>query len=98
MTFTRQRHDYFAAPAWVADLMAATRPEQLGLRTPCADFTVCDLMGHLLGTAHRGLGTARRVPTRRSAPYAAGLDVLPGLAAPARKVFILPERIPRQPR
>jgi uncharacterized protein (TIGR03086 family) len=64
VTFTRQRQDYFDALAWVGELMAATQPRQLGDPTPCADFNVRDLMGHLLGTAHRGLGTAERVPTR----------------------------------
>lgn len=64
VTFTRQRQDYFDALAWVSELMTATRPRQLDAPTPCADFTVRDLMGHLLGTAHRGLGTARRVSTR----------------------------------
>lgn len=61
MTFAR---DYFAALAWVGELMAATRPGQLDSRTPCTDFDVRLLMGHLVGTAHRGLGTARRVSTR----------------------------------
>jgi uncharacterized protein (TIGR03086 family) len=61
VTFAR---DYVDALTWVGELMAATRPEQLDARTPCTDFDVRLLMGHLLGTAHRGLGTARRVPTR----------------------------------
>ena len=64
VAFTQQRQDYVDALAWVGGLMAATRPRQLGAQTPCADFTVRDLMGHLLGTAQRGLGTAQRVSTR----------------------------------
>lgn len=35
--------------------------------TPCAEFTVRDLMGHLLATAHRSLGTARGESTRQVA-------------------------------
>ncbi|GII25889.1 TIGR03086 family protein [Planosporangium mesophilum] len=64
VTFTQQRQDYFDALAWVSELMAATRTGQLDARTPCKDFTVRHLMGHLLGTAQRGLGTAQRVSTK----------------------------------
>lgn len=64
VTLDRQRQDYFEALAWVGELMTATRPAQFGARTPCEEFDVRDLMGHLLGTAHRGLGTARHVSTR----------------------------------
>ncbi|MFL6055080.1 MAG: TIGR03086 family metal-binding protein [Actinoallomurus sp.] len=64
MTFTQQRQDYFDALAWVGELMAATRPGQLDAQSPCADFKVRHLMGHLIGTAHRGLGTAQNVSTR----------------------------------
>lgn len=64
MTFTQQRQDYFDALAWVGELMAATRPGRLDAQSPCADFKVRHLMGHLIGTAHRGLGTAQGVSTR----------------------------------
>lgn len=64
VTFAQQRQDYLDALAWVSELMTATKTRQLDARTPCADFDVRRLMGHLLGTAHRGLGTARRVSTR----------------------------------
>jgi uncharacterized protein (TIGR03086 family) len=64
VTFTQQWQDYFDALAWVGELMTATRPRELDTRTPCEDFTVRHLMGHLLGTAYRGLGTAQRVSTR----------------------------------
>jgi uncharacterized protein (TIGR03086 family) len=63
VTFTQQQ-DYFDALTWVAELMTATQPRQLDAQTPCEDFRVRHLMGHLLGTAFRGLGTARRVSTR----------------------------------
>lgn len=60
----QQRQDYFDALGWVTQLMTAVQTSQLNVRTPCEDFDVRSLMGHLIGTAHRGLATARRVPTR----------------------------------
>jgi len=38
--------------------------ESLGLSTPCDNFDVRSLAGHLIGTAHRGIATARHLPTR----------------------------------
>ena len=64
MTFEQLRRDYFDALDWVTALMTATRAHQLDDRTPCAEFDVRHLLGHLVGTAHRGLGTARGVSTR----------------------------------
>jgi len=40
--------------------MATTPMAQLGLPTPCTEYDVRTLMGHLIGTAERGLGTAER--------------------------------------
>ncbi|MGZ4782689.1 MAG: maleylpyruvate isomerase N-terminal domain-containing protein [Oryzihumus sp.] len=60
MTFEQQREDYLAALGWVAGLMASTPPAQLGLPTPCAEYDARSLMGHLIGTAERGLATAER--------------------------------------
>ncbi|MEU4482791.1 TIGR03086 family metal-binding protein [Micromonospora sp. NPDC023966] len=60
----RQRQDYFDALGWVTQLMTQVRSEHLEARTPCVDFDVRGLLGHLIGTAHRGLGTARGIPTR----------------------------------
>lgn len=64
MTFTQQRRDYFDALDWATALTAGTRVRQLGAWTPCADFDVRGLLGHLIGTAHRGLATARGITTR----------------------------------
>jgi uncharacterized protein (TIGR03086 family) len=64
VTFTQQRRDYFDALDWVTALMTATDVRQLDARTPCADFDVRSLLGHLIGTAHRGLATARGITTR----------------------------------
>ncbi|WP_433870478.1 maleylpyruvate isomerase family mycothiol-dependent enzyme [Saccharopolyspora sp. CA-218241] len=58
------QQDYFDALAWATRLMTAVRPRHLDARTPCEDFDVRSLMGHLIGTAHRGLATARHLPTR----------------------------------
>lgn len=66
MTWERQRDDYFDSLAWVASRMFATEESQLDLPTPCEAFTVRRLMGHLLGTAHRGLATARGRSTRHT--------------------------------
>lgn len=64
MTFPQQRQDYFDALDWVTALMAATDATQLGAGTPCAEFDVRSLLGHLIGTAQRGLATARGVTIR----------------------------------
>ncbi|MPZ95176.1 MAG: TIGR03086 family protein [Propionibacteriales bacterium] len=64
MTWEGQRDDYLDSLAWVASLMHATERAQRELPTPCAEFTVRLLMGHLVGTAHRGLGTAQGTSTR----------------------------------
>jgi uncharacterized protein (TIGR03086 family) len=64
MAWERQRDDYVDSLAWVALLMCATDRAQLDLPTPCTGFTVRLLMGHLIGTAHRGLGTAQGTSTQ----------------------------------
>ncbi|MEY8043387.1 maleylpyruvate isomerase N-terminal domain-containing protein [Saccharopolyspora cebuensis] len=57
------QQDYFDALAWVTRLMTAVRPGHFDAPTPCEDFDVRSLMGHLIGTAHRGPATARHLPT-----------------------------------
>ncbi|WP_207918451.1 TIGR03086 family metal-binding protein [Saccharopolyspora karakumensis] len=64
MQFDQQRQDYFDALAWVTALMEATTTAQLTDATPCAEYDVRALAGHLIGTAHRGLGTAEGVSTQ----------------------------------
>lgn len=64
MDLERQRRDYFYALEWVGGLMRAVGPGQMGTPTPCEEFTVRDLMGHLIGTARRSAGTAEGVSTR----------------------------------
>ncbi|MCW2933670.1 MAG: hypothetical protein JWM19_4632 [Actinomycetia bacterium] len=64
MDLERQRRDYFGALEWVSELMAATALDQMDAPTPCEEFTVRDLMGHLIGTAYRSTGTAQGISTR----------------------------------
>lgn len=59
MAFEQVLTDYRAALTWVGRLMSTTDPAYLDRPTPCEEFTVRDLLGHLLGTAYRGLATAR---------------------------------------
>lgn len=60
----QQRHDYFDALDWVTGLAKEVPTEEMGAPTPCEDFDVRSLLGHLIGTAHRGLATARGIPMR----------------------------------
>jgi uncharacterized protein (TIGR03086 family) len=59
-----QRLDYFGALEWMGGLMRATTPDQMDAPTPCEEFTVRDLMRHLIGTARRSAGTAQGTSTR----------------------------------
>ncbi len=54
---------YSAAVAWVHELMAGIREDQLDAPTPCAAFDLRMLLGHLVGTAERSLATAQGRPT-----------------------------------
>ncbi|MBB3663200.1 uncharacterized protein (TIGR03086 family) [Prauserella sediminis] len=66
----RQRlQDYADARAWIVSLMSGTDVEQLAGPAPCAELDVRTLMAHLIGTAHRGLGTALGTSTRH-VPFA----------------------------
>ena len=64
MDLEGQRRDYFGALDWVGGLMTATAANQLDAPTPCEEFAVRDLMGHLIGTAYRSTGTAQGTSTR----------------------------------
>lgn len=54
---------YLKAMNWVVDLMSTVPECSLATSTPCADFDVRNLSGHLRGTAQRSLGTAERRAT-----------------------------------
>ena len=60
----QQRQDYFDALDWVTHLATEVSIEAMGAATPCEDFDVRRLLGHLIGTAHRGLATAGRIPSQ----------------------------------
>jgi uncharacterized protein (TIGR03086 family) len=60
----QQRQDYFHALDWVTGLAKEVPAEGMGAPTPCEDFDVRSLLGHLIGTARRGLATARGIPLR----------------------------------
>jgi uncharacterized protein (TIGR03086 family) len=47
------RNAVSSAQEWVAGLVAAVRPDQLGAPTPCTDFEVEALLRHLFGVADR---------------------------------------------
>jgi uncharacterized protein (TIGR03086 family) len=59
----QQRQDYFDALDWVTHLATEVSIEEMGAGTPCEDFDVRRLLGHLIGTAHRGLATAQGIST-----------------------------------
>lgn len=52
-TPTDPRPLYRDALAWTTDLIAAVKPDQLDLPTPCAEFDVRTLLGHLIATVER---------------------------------------------
>ena len=47
------RPHYAGALTWVHGLLRAARPAQLDAPTPCPDFDVRTLSGHLVGTVLR---------------------------------------------
>jgi uncharacterized protein (TIGR03086 family) len=60
----QQRQDYFHALDWVTRLATEVSTAEMPAPTPCEDFDVRCLLGHLIGTAHRALATARGTSTR----------------------------------
>ncbi len=64
VTFDETLRAYLKALNWVGDLMSALPESFLATSTPCPDFDVRSLSGHLIGTAERSLGTAQRRSTR----------------------------------
>ena len=67
---------FAAAVATGGSVIAAVRPDQLDLPTPCADFTVRQLLGHLVAVLDRVAALGRGED-----PFAAGTEhVLPQVA------------------
>ena len=60
----------------LADLVQAVADDDLGRPTPCADFTVADLVGHVAGVPLAFAAAARKAPLP-PAPDVAGADLPP---------------------
>ena len=75
VAFEQQRQDYLEALGWVSGLMLATTPAQLIGPTPCEEFDVRLLMGHLVGTARHTPHVVTSVPDD---------DLAAAYASPAR--------------
>ena len=50
---TDPRPHFLTATTWVTELMTGISPEQLDSPSPCTEFDVHSLMGHLIGVARR---------------------------------------------
>lgn len=64
VTFEQPRDDYVHSLNWVAELTSSRPSNQLSLPTPCAEYDIRTLIGQVIGTAERGLGTAQGRSTR----------------------------------
>ncbi len=53
------RPHYIAATRWVTNLMDGVPADRLHAPTPCTEFDVSALMGHLIGTARRSRALSR---------------------------------------
>jgi uncharacterized protein (TIGR03086 family) len=58
MTNPDPRSSYRAALDWVSGLADAVRPDQLDLPTPCTEYDVRALLGHLITTVRRAVAIA----------------------------------------
>ena len=67
---TDPRPAFFAAVATACDVIAAASPAQLDGPTPCTEFDVRALLGHLLAVSRRVTSVAAGVPAVGSAPLA----------------------------
>lgn len=63
VTYTQQLEDYAASLRWVRGLIVETMVGDLDRPTPCSTWDVRQLIGHLIGTAYRGRGTAAGAST-----------------------------------
>jgi uncharacterized protein (TIGR03086 family) len=76
------RPAYRAALRWVTDLVDGVRPDQFGSPTPCPEFDVRTLLGHLVATTERA-----RVIGAGGSPFDVPV-VVPGIAdGDGRDVF-----------
>ena len=58
VSFDQLRYVYRRSLTWAGALAAGAAPTQMDLSTPCRGWTVRVLLGHLVGTVERSLGTA----------------------------------------
>lgn len=72
---TDPREVYFTSAAWVSGLLGAVRAEQLDLPTPCDEFDVRTLAGHLVATVARLIAIAELGSPDSVSPYSADHDV-----------------------
>ena len=63
MRHAQQLHDYTASLRWVSGLITATPMDAFDKPTPCSEWNVRLLIGHLIGTAHRARATATATPS-----------------------------------
>lgn len=84
--------DLAPAARTVADLLPGIGDDRLGAPTPCTEYTVSDLLHHLLGLSVAFRDAAAKVegPTTSTPPPAAGTG---GEPLPAEWRTLLPERL-----
>jgi uncharacterized protein (TIGR03086 family) len=71
------------------EVVAAIRPEDLDRPTPCTDFTVADLLGHLLGACRRTAAVGRGedpLSVNTEAPFAPVADWDEAFASVAHEI------------
>ena len=71
---TDPRDVYFTAAAWVSGLLGAVRNEQLDLPTPCDEFDVRTLAGHLVATVGRLVAIAELGSPDSVSPFSSDHD------------------------
>lgn len=80
------------AQAWVAELIEAIRPDQWDAPTPCADWSVRDLVGHVLAVegriAGQPAGSVNHLPTTIEVPDADPAGAFADAAATARAAWV----------
>jgi uncharacterized protein (TIGR03086 family) len=70
---TDPRPDFFSAAATAYDAVAAVSPDQLDGPTPCAEFDVRALLGHLVAVFRRVTSIAAGIPAIGHAPLVTGV-------------------------
>jgi uncharacterized protein (TIGR03086 family) len=72
-TTTDPRPAFFAAARAACDVVAAVSPDQLTAPTPCTDYDVRALLGHLVAVFRRVTSVAGGVPAIGHAPLVTGV-------------------------